>query len=84
MNRIDLDDLVRATLSIHWPSFAAAHPHLAEVLDDELLIPHVAKLVADDPAWQNTMKQADATIAALEAAEVVRDRVMCFLHDLLR
>lgn len=83
MNReIRLQDQVREALRTEWPAFAARHPHLAAVLDETLVVPHLADLLEDDPAYRQAMAQADAAHAAAVALEHARRLVLAWLKQI--
>ena len=84
MNAIDLKDEVLKSLRTEWPAFAAAHPKLAAVLDETVLIEPAMQSLADDPEYQEALATADAVGAgAGEIAGVIQRLVSRFLRQLL-
>lgn len=79
---IDLKQPVRQAIRAAWPDFARRHPHLAAALDETLLVPHVADLLEDDPAYRHAMAQADAAHAAAVALDQARRFVLTWLERL--
>ena len=58
MNAIDLKDEVLKALRTEWPAFAAAHPKLAAVLDETVLIePAMQSLAARSLFYRNLILQ---------------------------
>ena len=69
---INLKHEVARAVRTEWPAFAAEHPRLAAVLDEQLVADAAARCIADDPEY----RQAMATAAAVGAgAAVVSDVV---------
>jgi hypothetical protein len=66
MNQIDLKEHVRAAVRSNWPDFAQAHPHLAGVIDEDLLVEGAASSLVDDPEYQDAMRQAQAAGAVAQ------------------
>ncbi len=76
MNTIDLKEEVRRALSREWPAFAAAHPHLANVVDETLLLEPAMKALDEDDEFQQTMRAAAEIGAAGEVVAGVVSRVI--------
>jgi len=76
MNTIDLKEEVRRALSREWPAFAAAHPHLASVVDETLLLEPAMKALDEDEEFQQTMQTAAEIGAAGEVVAGVVSRVI--------
>ena len=84
MNTIDLKEQVQQAIRSEWPAFAAAHPKLAAVLDDTVLIEPAMQSLADDPEYQQAMATAEAVGAGAEViAAVVQRLVSQFLRRLV-
>jgi hypothetical protein len=84
MNTIDIKQLVGQAVRQEWPNFAAAHPHLAQVLGEDLIVESATSSLLDDPAYQQAMKNATAAGLAGEAVgDVVARLVKRFLETLL-
>ncbi len=67
MNSINLRDQVQRAIAQQWPAFAAAHPRLAEELDQSLLVQSTLESLANDPQFQAAMEQAAQAGGAGEA-----------------
>lgn len=76
---MDLRQHVRDAIRAEWPKFSRRHPHLAAVLEETLVVPHVADLLEDDPEYRHAMAQADAAQAAAVAIEHARRFVIAWL-----
>ena len=81
MNTIDLKDQVQQALRSEWPAFAAAHPKLAAVLDETVLLEPAMRSLANDPEYQEAMATADAVGAG---AQVIADTVATAVRRWLR
>jgi hypothetical protein len=81
VNTIDLKDEVLKALRTEWPAFAAAHPKLAAVLDETLLIEPAMQSLADDPEYMEAMATADAVGAG---AQFLADTISRFVRQWLR
>jgi hypothetical protein len=83
MHTESLPEQVRAALRTEWPAFVAEHPRLAAVLDEPLLVEHITRCIADDPEYQQAMRQAEAVGMAAEAGvDLVRRllrKALCIL-----
>jgi hypothetical protein len=58
MNTFDLHSLIATTLSAQWADFEAAHPLLAGVLDQSLLVHTAATSLKNDPDFQKALADA--------------------------
>ena len=77
-------DLVREAVGMEWDTFAARHPRLAAVLDQEIVIRSAGAELTADPEYRRAMDEATAagmTVAAL--THVVRSFVKDWLARLL-
>ena len=84
MNTIDLKEQVQRAIRSEWPAFAAAHPKLAAMLDEDVFVDGAMQSLADDPEYQEAMATADAVGAGAEAiAGVIQRLVGRFLRQLL-
>ena len=84
MNEINLKEQVRTAIQSAWPAFEQSHPHLAAVIDEDLLVESAATNLADDPEYQDAMRQADAAgIAAQTITDIVERFVTKWLARLL-
>ena len=81
MNTIDLKQEVQRAIAAEWPAFVSAHPHLAAVMDETLLVEPALQSLADDPEFQSTMQTA-AEVGA--AAEVVGSVVAKLVRNWLK
>lgn len=81
MNTIDLKEQVRLALKTEWPAFAEAHPRLAAVMDESLLLEPAVAALNDDPEFREAMETA-ATVGA--AAELVANVVNTVVNKWLR
>ena len=84
MNTIDLKEHVRRALQTEWPAFATAHPRLAQVMDEALLLEPAVEALNDDPEFREAMQTAATIGAAAEVvADVVRNLVSKWLRQLI-
>lgn len=84
MTTLDVRRMVEDQLSTQWPEFALAHPRLAAILDDDLLLEGAVASLADDPEYQQAMSAATGAGLAAEAiAGVVGKVVGKFLRSLV-
>ena len=81
MTTIDLKATIRSAVAAEWPVFAERHPHLAAVVDQELLVETAAERLADDPEYKDTMEAASAI--GISAANV-QDFVVGFVAKFLK
>jgi len=79
----DLRDLIASRVGGRWAQWAAAHPHLAQVIDRTRLVESAATSLRDDPAFNQALRQADLDetqlAAASRAIEIVERLVMRML-----
>lgn len=73
-------ELVREAIGLEWVEFERRHPNLARVLDRERISEEAAARLADDPRYQQAMRDADAAGAV---AQVVRGFVKEWMAMLL-
>ncbi len=84
MNTLNVRELVESQLSTQWPEFAIAHPRLAAILDDDLLLESAVASLSDDPEYKAAMNGATAMSAGAESiAEIVGKVVGRFLKSLV-
>jgi len=84
MDRIELKEIVKRAIARKWDAFAADHPHLAGVIDQELLAEGATQSLADDPEYQRAMEQSHAVGIGIEAIISFVDRLVAeFLNRLL-
>jgi hypothetical protein len=60
-----------AALREQWSDFAASHPHLAAVVDDDFWAGVIADSIDGDPAFHQAMNDAYAMGAALERGPAI-------------
>jgi hypothetical protein len=60
MTTIQLKEEVRRAIHQSWDTFAAQHPNLAAVIDQELLVEQAMQSIADDPEYRTAMEQSSA------------------------
>lgn len=60
MNHIYLRGQIEAALKSQWPVFAKDHPHLANVLDQEVLIEEMTESLRHDQAFNEALVKAQA------------------------
>ena len=73
-------DLIREAVGLEWPAFEARHPNLARVLDRETVSEDAAARLAEDPRYQQALRDADT---AGTVAQMVRAFVKEWLTLLL-
>lgn len=84
MTHVNVREQVEQALQGQWATFAANHPRLAEVIDQDLLVEQATSSLADDPEYQQAMAQASAAGMSGEAlAELVRKYVGEWLGRLM-
>ena len=66
MNTIDIKPLIEQAIASQWPAFAESHPHLAQVLDETLLLESATAQLAQDPDYQAALQHAAAAGLAAE------------------
>ena len=80
MTTIDLKATIRSAVAAEWPAFAERHPHLAAVMDQDLVVETAADRLADDAEYKETMEAASAIgISAGMVQNYVVDFVAKFL-----
>lgn len=62
---IDVRAAVAAAVDQAWPSFAAAHPSLAEAIDRRLFIERAAASLQSDPKFQQALSAAKVAEAIM-------------------
>lgn len=70
MNTIELKQVVRIAIKNGWEAFAADHPRLAAVMDEQLLVEQATQSIADDPEFQHALSQA--SVIGITADSVVQ------------
>jgi len=84
MNTIDLKEHVRRAIKRDWPAFASAHPRLAAVLDESLLVEQATQSLSQDPEFQHALHRAAAAgVIAEVLTDLVPRRVTAWLRALL-
>ena len=84
MNQIDLKEHVREAIRSSWPEFAQSHPHLAAVIDEDLLVESASSNLSADPEYQQSMRQAElAGTLAQGAAEIISEFIARWLKRLI-
>lgn len=81
MNTLNLKDEIERAVRGEWQTFATNHPHLAAVVDEELLIEHATASLKDDPEYQQAMQSA---AAAHLGAEVLRELIARLVGQIVR
>ena len=80
---LDVRRGVRVAVSAEWPTFARDHPHLAGVIDEDLLVRAATESLADDPEFVASMRKAEAAGTILHAAAgLIRQGVSRWLRKL--
>jgi len=83
MNTIDLKTEVRRAIDRNWPAFQRDHPHLAGVIDESLVVASATQSLAEDPAYQEALRDAHLAGVAMEVgAELVERFVVRWLRGL--
>lgn len=59
MNANDLKETVARAVRAEWPAFAAEHPRLAAVLDEDLVTITLSRSIEDDPEYRAAIQTAD-------------------------
>lgn len=78
---INLKEEVRRALKTEWPTFAAAHPKLAAVLDETILVDPAIQSLGDDAEYVEAMQTAAAVGAG---GEIVADIILRHVRQWLR
>ena len=81
MNGGDLKKTVRSAVAAEWNDFAAAHPKLASLMDESLVVEAAVEGLSDNDEYQETM--ADA-MAMGTAASVMGDFVSGWVRKWMR
>jgi hypothetical protein len=76
MATINIRDEVASAVRVEWPAFSAAHPKLAAVLDETLLIEGAVASLAEDPEYQETMANAEAVGVGAECVAALISRLV--------
>ncbi|MCS7034255.1 MAG: hypothetical protein NZ561_09705 [Phycisphaerae bacterium] len=83
MNRIFLRGEVERALQTEWEQFSSEHPHLAGVLDQELLIEEATESLRHDPDFNDVLIRAQSCGHGLAAAvEFIRTWIGPWLRRL--
>jgi len=75
---------IREALGIEWAEFESRHPALAAALDKQMMIELALTRLADDPAYQKAIADAEAsslTISTIEA--LLQGKVRSVLEKLV-
>ena len=78
---INLKEEVRRAIKTEWPTFAASHPKLAAVLDEQVFVQPAIESLADDPDYVEAMQTATAVGAG---GEIVADIILRHVRQWLR
>jgi len=81
MNAAQLKEAVDRAVRSEWPAFAADHPRLAAVLDEDLVTLTLSRSIEDDPEYRAAMLTA-AEIGA--GADVITDVVAKLVGRMIR
>jgi hypothetical protein len=76
MTAIDLKGLVAQAVGKEWETFAAAHPNLARVLDETLLVEEVTTQLWQDPEYQKSLANAELVGQTAERVTELVKRLM--------
>lgn len=82
MNPMNLKEIVRDAIKSEWAAFAQEHPRLAEVIDETLLVSHLSQSLANDPEFQDAMRDAQVLGNVSQAIDWVRHFVRNWLRVL--
>lgn len=58
MKRADLRRQVKEVVHLSWPEFVQRHPHLAQAIDETMLVEQISESLADDPAFKSAIARA--------------------------
>lgn len=76
MNAETLRRRIRAAIELEWPAFAAKHPQLAEVIDEDLMLRQSVTRLADDEGFKAAIRAADAAGATVNMViELIRPAI---------
>lgn len=81
MNAIDLKNEVEKALHNEWTGFASAHPKLAAVLDETVLLTPAMQSLSEDQEYIEAMQTATSVGAG---AEVIGEIIARFVRQWLR
>jgi len=81
MTANELKEAVARAVRKEWPAFAADHPRLAAVLDEDLVTLTLSRSIEDDPEYRAAMITAEQVGAG---AEVVTDVVTRLVGRMIR
>jgi len=83
METTQLRDIVESQINQRWEVWAAAHPHLAEAIDQIQLTDSVVSRLSDDPDFIQAMQQAAVDEDKLGAAAQLISLVAAWVARLL-
>lgn len=84
MKKINLKALVTTAVKQEWPAFAEAHPHLAAILSEDVMIEPCAASLAQNPDYMTSLKEAVAIGIGIETLQdLVRDWTRDWLDRLM-
>lgn len=84
MNKDELKAAVTAQIQRSWPEFEAAHPALAQLIDQTILSDQVMVSLASDTEFQLAYERAvSARVGAQVFTEMITRFVTCSLRTLL-
>jgi hypothetical protein len=73
---MQVKDQVRLAMHQQWDAFAREHPHLADVIDQELLIEQAHQSLQDDSEFRSAMDQAQRVGSGIEILGHLIDRLV--------
>jgi len=76
MSKIQIKEEVRRAIHQQWDAFAREHAHLAEVIDQELLVEQARQSLLEDPDFRTAMEQAETVGTGFEILGSVIDRII--------
>ena len=84
MTTNDLRNEIRRALRTVWPAFATAHPRLAMLMDDDLVLDAAVERFGDDPDYQDALADASARrVGDREMARLIRGLTKRWLQTLI-
>ena len=84
MNSIDVKEQVRRAILSEWPAFAASHPKMAQVVNEEILLAPAMQSLAGDAEYQEAMNTAaEIGVGAEAVADVIGRLVRRWLRSLI-
>lgn len=74
MKSFDVKAMVTKAIESNWSSFSADHPHLAQAIDQTLLIEQAMDLLEDDLAYRDAMRRASGLGMIADSLELFVER----------